>query len=95
MDLLQQHQVLATLLGFWVFSAVISGMPAPLPNSSRGYTWLYGSLHILAANITNAMQKKYGDAAVPLSPGDSAQLKNVQMTPEGLTADSATIKKAE
>jgi hypothetical protein len=32
---------------------------------------------------------------IPLQAGDSAQLKNVQVTNEGMTADSATIRKAE
>jgi hypothetical protein len=32
---------------------------------------------------------------IPLDAGDTAQLKNVQVTDQGVTADSATIRKAE
>ena len=33
--------------------------------------------------------------AIPLQAGDTAQLKNVSVTKEGITADSANIQKAE
>lgn len=39
--------------GFYVFSAITSGMPEPDPKtSSFGYVWLYRSCHILSANGT-------------------------------------------
>lgn len=37
--------------GLWVFSAIVSGMPAPDQSSGKGYRWLYGTFHALAANL--------------------------------------------
>lgn len=44
---------------YWLFSAIVGGMPAPEINSSPGYIWLHNSLHILAGNITSAVQAKF------------------------------------
>lgn len=38
-------------VGLAVFSAIASSMPAPTDKSSIAYKWLYGTLHMLAANI--------------------------------------------
>lgn len=37
--------------GQWLLSAFIGGMPPPTTASGMGYNWLYGSLHLLAANL--------------------------------------------
>jgi hypothetical protein len=39
------------LIGWYVFSAVVSGMPAPATASSAAYRWLYHSLHLLAGDL--------------------------------------------
>jgi hypothetical protein len=39
-------------LGFYIFSAITSGMPEPTQESSFGYIWMYRSFHILSANGT-------------------------------------------
>jgi hypothetical protein len=44
---------------YWLFSAIVGGMPDPLPASRTAYRWAYGSLHILAGNISLAVQSKY------------------------------------
>lgn len=36
---------------YYVFSAFVSGMPAPDEKSGNGYKWLYASLHTLAGNL--------------------------------------------
>lgn len=38
-------------IGWYVFSSVVSGMPAPDSGSGLGYRWAYASLHLLAANF--------------------------------------------
>jgi hypothetical protein len=45
--------------GYWAFSAVVGGMPPPDEKSSKGYVWMHNSLHILAGNITRAVQTRY------------------------------------
>lgn len=56
-----EHPVIVTAAAYYVFSAIIGGMPTPLPNSSSGYKWAYNSLHLLAGNITEAFKKRYPD----------------------------------
>lgn len=44
---------LALLLGWSLFSALVSGMPEPCAGDSRRYVWAYHSLHILAADLSH------------------------------------------
>ena len=46
------HNALALMLAWYVFSAVVSGMPAPNGNSSVAYSWAFHSLHILAGDLS-------------------------------------------
>jgi len=48
------------LLGWYVFSAVVSGMPAPAQASGPGYRWAYATLHLLAGNLATAVQGVQG-----------------------------------
>ncbi len=41
----------ALLAGWYVFSSIVSGMPAPTAVSSATYLWAYHSLHVLAGNV--------------------------------------------
>lgn len=59
MNLITQHPALVGIAAYWLFSALVGGMPAPSPQSSSGYQWLYSSLHILAGNLTAAVASKY------------------------------------
>jgi hypothetical protein len=40
----------------WFFSAFVGGMPAPDAASGKGYRWLYGSVHLFAANLDKVNQ---------------------------------------
>lgn len=43
---------LALLLGYYVFSAVVSGMPEATAQSGLAYRWAYNTLHILAGDLS-------------------------------------------
>lgn len=45
-------------IGWYVFSAITSGMPEPTKESSPWYIWAYRSFHILSANGTSFFQNK-------------------------------------
>ncbi|HXE30744.1 MAG TPA: hypothetical protein VN515_02960 [Terriglobales bacterium] len=40
-------------LTWYVFSAVVSGMPAPETNAGLWYRWAFHSLHILAGDLSH------------------------------------------
>lgn len=66
MTFLAQHEAILAIAGYWVFSAIVGGMPAPDTTSGRGYLWAYNALHILAGNLTSAVSARY-----PALPGDT------------------------
>ena len=35
---------------YFIFSCIVSGMPAPGRNDGKGYRWAFTSLHLLAGN---------------------------------------------
>jgi hypothetical protein len=45
-------------VGWYVFSALVTGMPEPTQESSPWYIWAYRSFHILAASGTSFFQNK-------------------------------------
>jgi hypothetical protein len=47
-----QHQFWAAVVLYWIFSAAVSAMPEPQPDSLPGYLWLFRFLHSVAGNIT-------------------------------------------
>lgn len=59
MNLITQHPAIVGIAAYWCFSALVGGMPQTDDKSSSGYVWLYNSLHILAGNLTAAVQSKY------------------------------------
>ena len=59
MNLLLAHPAIDAIAAFWAFSAFVGGMPAPTDKSGSGYVWFYNSMHILAGNLTSAMQSKF------------------------------------
>jgi hypothetical protein len=52
------HPAIFAIGSYWIFSAFVGGMPEPV-TAFGTYAWLYNSLHILAGNITSAMQSKF------------------------------------
>lgn len=43
---------------YWVFLAVVGGMPDPAPDASWKYVWAHKTLHLLAGNVKNAFKDK-------------------------------------
>ena len=46
------------LVGAWLFSCVVSGMPEPEHSNGPFYIWAYRSLHLMAAAGTQFFQRK-------------------------------------
>jgi len=42
----------AVLIGYFFFSAAVSGMPEPTATSGLAYRWAYNSLHALAGDLS-------------------------------------------
>ncbi len=42
---------LELMAAYFLFNALISGMPEPTASSSTGYMWLFRSLHTLGGNL--------------------------------------------
>lgn len=59
MTFLAQHEAILAIAGYWIFSAIVGGMPAPDSTSGKGYLWAYNALHILAGNLTSAVSARY------------------------------------
>ena len=53
-EFISQHQFWTAVVMYWIFSAGVSSMPDPAPNSNPGYLWLFRFLHSVAGNITTA-----------------------------------------
>lgn len=51
MNWIQTHGADAVLL-YFVFSAVVSGMPEPDATAGLGYRWAYHSLHVLTGDLS-------------------------------------------
>jgi hypothetical protein len=51
---IEAHSTIIALVGYYIFSALIGGMPAPTATSSTIYQWLFASMNILASNIARA-----------------------------------------
>jgi hypothetical protein len=43
----------ALIAGFYLFSALVSGMPSPEAASGLIYRWVYASLHVLAGDLSH------------------------------------------
>ena len=48
------HPTAFSLAGYYIFGALVGGMPAPTATSGTAYRWVFGSLNILASNISRA-----------------------------------------
>ena len=63
--LIEAHPAAFAILGYWLFSAVIGGMPEPDAKAGPAYRWAFNSLHLLAGNLAAAAAARYGTLAVP------------------------------
>jgi len=54
MQFLQSHTTIVSLVAYYIFSAVVGGMPAPTAQSSTTYQWAFATFNILASNIARA-----------------------------------------
>ena len=70
------HSTAFILGAYWLFSAIVSGMPDPAAGSSTAYVWIYRSLHTLAGNLSNAVAAKVPSPQPPAQKG-SARMGSV------------------
>lgn len=54
---LAAHETIAALVAYYVVSAAIGAMPAPLPGSSLFYQFLFKFLNTLGGNLTRAFSQ--------------------------------------
>lgn len=47
-----------TMVGAWLFSSIVSGMPEPEKTDSKFYIWIYRSFHLIAASGTSYFQHR-------------------------------------
>jgi hypothetical protein len=75
------HPLTFGFASFWLFSALVSGMPSPSPGSSFAYHWLFASLNALAANVTDLIRQRYPRAPLPEEeiPADPTQVRLLKM----------------
>lgn len=58
MHFIQQHEFWSGVVGYWILSAAVSSLPAPMPNGSQGYLWMYNFSHTIVGNLTTAFGSK-------------------------------------
>ena len=56
--LVEQHFAAVAMFGYWLFSAIVGGMPEPTRTSCGAYRWCYASLHLLAGNVQRAFNAR-------------------------------------
>lgn len=77
LGLIHYHPAIAAIIGYWIWSALISALPAPTAKSSTFYVFLFRFLNTLAANIARAYS-----TAVENSPNFAAAAKKLGEPPE-------------
>lgn len=65
-EFITQHEFWAAVGMYWIFSAAVSSMPAPLPNGNPVYLWIYRFLHTVAGNVTTVFGSRIPGAALSL-----------------------------
>jgi hypothetical protein len=58
------HPFWSGVVGYWVFSAAVDGLPVP-NGSGNAYKWLYKFLHNVAGNIFTAFGSKIPGVTAP------------------------------
>ncbi|HLX52870.1 MAG TPA: hypothetical protein VKR58_02960 [Aquella sp.] len=51
MNFFIHHQIIVSVISFWIFSSFIGALPTPGPKSPIYYVFLFNFMHLLAANI--------------------------------------------
>lgn len=77
-EFITAHPAVFAIAAYWIFSALVGGMPTPTAASSSGYQWLYNSLHILAGNLSAAVAAKYPQLPNSVLPPGSVQVTDTQ-----------------
>lgn len=62
---LAHHQAILGAAGVWIFSSLVSSMPAPKPSASTGYLWLYKFLQTLSGSMKQVNLSQREDVEVP------------------------------
>jgi len=62
---LMQHEFWTAVVAYWIFSAAVSGLPAPAANDQAWYVWLYSFCHTIAGNISNVVGNKIPGLKIP------------------------------
>jgi len=59
MEVFLEHHWLGLLVAYFVYSAVVGGMPKPeqVPAWGDGYAWAYKSAQVLAGNVDKVFGK--------------------------------------
>ena len=57
-EFVTQHQFWAAVGAYWTYSAAVSSMPEPGPDS-RGYLWLYRFCHTMAGKAYNVARDSW------------------------------------
>lgn len=65
-DVILKHPrvIFEIFLGYWIFSAAVSGMPLP-KEDQFWYNWLYTSAHTLAGSLKTAVNDPRLQAVLP------------------------------
>lgn len=61
-------------VAWYVFSAIVTGMPEPSKNSRTAYVWFFRSAHILAASGTTYFTHRLQWPEEPIPPVPTATL---------------------
>ena len=75
MEIITQHPTISGIAGYFIFSALVGGMPPTTDKSSAGYVWLFNSLHLLAGNISVLVASRY-----PQLPSGAVQVTEARTT---------------
>lgn len=83
----QDYFIIITLVIYFIYSAIVSGMPTPQEaglEKSVFYVWAYNSLHILSGNLSNlariAMPSLYGKIQADQQPQIGPTNQPAQLT---------------
>lgn len=80
--LIHAHPAIFGIALYWIFSAIVGGMPPTTTASSPGYQWLYNGLHILAGNLTAAVAQKFPELPAGAIVTQQTASKTTVQTPE-------------
>lgn len=79
MSEIMQHPrlVVEVLAAYWAFSAIVTGMPKPSPNSYWG-NWVYDSLHLFAGAVKQFADTRIQTMSTTVVKVDSAPIEKQQ-----------------